>query len=113
MAETDENIDLTLDLDGMTLGELETLEDYTGLSIDDLNQMRQSGQMQMSSKLITYFVWLTNHRKDPKYTMEQARNTNISRLNFGQADDDEDEPETPAQKSAKKKPRRAKSNAAS
>ena len=110
MSATDEQVDLTLDLDGMTLEELETLEDYTGLTLQDIDNMRQSGEIPMSSKLMTYFVWLSKHRQNPGYTIQQARQVEIGKLNFNVSGGDADSKDsTPA----KKKPKRAKSSAAS
>lgn len=109
MSATGEQVDLTLDLDGMTLEELETLEDYTGLSLQDLDNMRASGEIPMSSKLMTYFVWLSKHRQNPGYTIQQARQVEIGKLNFNVASKDDDAAEKPA---TKKKPKSGKNNAA-
>ena len=69
-----------LDIDSLTLGEIETIEDETGLLIEELMQSAP-GKSRPSTKVLRCLVWAVRHRQDPSFTMEQARELNIEQMN--------------------------------
>jgi hypothetical protein len=69
-------------LGDLTLGELEELEDHTGLPMDVLRYS--------SAKVITFVVYLVRRRKDPDYSLDDARNIKIDAVGQMTQDDDGD-----------------------
>jgi len=62
--------DLRFDLDSLTVGELEDLEDRLGAGLDEIiRQLQQGGR---SAKLLRAIVWVTQRRTEPGFTWEQA-----------------------------------------
>ena len=58
---------ITINLDEMTLGELEQIEEYTGQPIASLNAEN------LPAKALTAIVLVMKRRTDPDFTFEQAR----------------------------------------
>ena len=71
---------MTVDLDDLTLGELEEFEDITGQSFD---QAQEGGFR--SVKALIALVFLSRRKVDPAFTLDDARNTKVTslRLNTG------------------------------
>ncbi len=74
------------DFDSLTLEEVETIENITGISIESI---MDAGQLR--GKTLKVIVWLMVKREDPSFTIEQA-----AKYTFKQAldlfDGDEQDP---------------------
>ena len=68
---------ITIDVNDLELGEVEFLEDESGLSLYEL----QDGNM--TSKAVIAIVCLVKRREDPNYTMDDARKVKLSELEVG------------------------------
>lgn len=71
MAETNETI--RFDIDKMTLGELEQIEEIAGL---DAVQRLQSGQM--TAKTLLAVAFIVKRRTDPQVTLEEVRSIPVT-----------------------------------
>lgn len=60
-------VDLSLNLDDFTLGDLEEIEEHTGFSVVD------AGAGNMPLKALVYMVYVQNRRDDTAYTLDAAR----------------------------------------
>jgi len=65
---------IVLDVDSLTLGELEEFEELTGLTLDSLVAGR------LPAKAITTLVFLTTRRANPEFTLDDARQLPLSAL---------------------------------
>lgn len=70
----------TYPIEEFTLGELEWLEEHIGSTLDDDAALR-------SMKAAVGVVYLIKRRDDPEFTLDQARETKLAKL--------ENEPEKP------------------
>jgi hypothetical protein len=61
---------LNIDPNEFTLGELEEFEELTGLGIESLGPA-------MPTKALTALVYLVERRTDPEFTMEAARKLKV------------------------------------
>lgn len=84
---TDDKI--TIDVDQMTLGDIDFFETYTGERLDSLQQGSPSG------KALIALVYITQKKKIPTYTIEDAMAVPVSAL----AQEEDDRP-TDADESA-------------
>lgn len=66
------------DLDSLTLGDLERLEEKTGQPMMEWFQQIQGGKL--SAKDLTLLAWVVKSRDDPSYTLEDARKVRIDEL---------------------------------
>jgi hypothetical protein len=73
-----------VDLDDLTLGEVEELEEKTGYNFAGNNQS-------IPVKAITYMLYLQERRKNSKFTLDDARAVKISGIKVGE----EENPTTP------------------
>ena len=64
-----------LDVNDLTLGEVEELEAVTGMTIEDFGP-----GMKFTAKIALAFVYLTEKRKNPDYTLDDARKVKVSEL---------------------------------
>jgi hypothetical protein len=71
---------LSLDLDSLTLGELEMLEEATERPWVDVTEELQTGKP--AAKTVVAIVWIIGRRKDPAFTLERARATSANDLVF-------------------------------
>jgi len=69
-----------LDIDSLTLGEIEQIEDETGLLIEELMQSAQ-GKTRPSTKVLRCLIWAAVHRSDPSFTMDRAREMTLDEMN--------------------------------
>lgn len=69
---TSKEFDITqIDLDGLTLGEMETVEDMTGLGLDEV--FEALGQKGPKSKIVIALGFVTERRKNPDVTVDEVR----------------------------------------
>lgn len=73
--------DISVDLNDMTLGELEEFEDIAGIPASSL------ANGQIPAKGITALVYISGKRADPAFTIEQARQVKLSAVKFPDAVD--------------------------
>lgn len=66
---------VVIDLDSFTLAEVEEFEEHAGVTLAELS----AG---VPSKAISVLVWLTNRRNDPNYTLDKARTTRMSEIEW-------------------------------
>lgn len=57
---------LQIDIDSLTLGDIEDVEDAVGKPIAEVFD-------HMSAKAITALVWVVRRREDPAFTLDNAR----------------------------------------
>ena len=67
---------LTLDLETFTLGELEDLEEATGMGWEEVVERVERGNP--SVKMLTAVLWIVRRRDDPAFTLADARATRIT-----------------------------------
>jgi hypothetical protein len=58
-----------MDIDTLTLGDIEDIENYAGLSFSDIGEDKPG-----VSKLRTALVWVLKRKENKKFTIEDARN---------------------------------------
>lgn len=58
-------------LEKLTLGEIEEFENYTGLSLGEIGEQFQDGNIKTSQ--VIFIIYLMNRRENPDYTLEDAR----------------------------------------
>jgi hypothetical protein len=63
---------LNVDLDHLTVGEIEEIEDLTGLSIDAFGEKGKP-----KGKMLRAIGYVTRKRTDPAYTWEAAGNLRV------------------------------------
>lgn len=68
---------INIDVNDLTLGEVEFFEEESGLTLADL----QSGAM--TTKAVTALVCAVKRRENPDYTMDDARKVKLSEFNVG------------------------------
>lgn len=72
-------MELTINLDDLTIGDLADIEDVTGVSMVGLRLDNPP------MKIIPALLWVQERRNDPGYTYEMARAIKIGDLNLGGA----------------------------
>lgn len=79
---------LQLNLDDVSLGDIEDFEDYTGMSFAVLDQVKDPEKAaSMSAKVFTGMALLALRHENPDATIEEARKVKVSQL-MGAVDDD-------------------------
>jgi hypothetical protein len=68
-------LQINLNMDDLTLGELEELESTVGLPISKMGDG--------SAKSIVALIWITERRDNPDFTLEDARKIRIGDVQFG------------------------------
>jgi hypothetical protein len=58
-----------MDIDTLTLGDIEDIENYAGLSFSDIGEDKPG-----VSKLRTALVWVLKRKSNPDFTIDDARN---------------------------------------
>ncbi|WP_200209110.1 hypothetical protein [Micromonospora coerulea] len=92
-------MDLRINPDDLTLGDLEDFEDFTGKSIDEAikpvpvlddegkrtfdEKGRPEMTVKVSTKAIICLVWLTQRKANPDFTVADARNVKVTSLVVG------------------------------
>jgi len=74
-------LEIALDIEQMTLADLEFFEEQSGLSIEDLSQGR------FTTKAILALITIDRRRTDPAYTMDDARKLKFGEVEFAAAAD--------------------------
>ena len=64
---------LTFDLDKVTLGDIVDIEDVCGVPWDDIVEMDNP-----PTKVLLAMVWVAKRRDNPKFTLDDARQTPIA-----------------------------------
>ena len=80
------NIDIENFIEDMELGEIELIEEATGLNISGI--LKQFETSDYSAKILIAIVWLALRRDDPEATMDTARR--IKLIQIADVPDDED-----------------------
>lgn len=70
---------LNVNVDDLTLGEVDDFEEASGLSIVDVSKLLK-GKKPLPAKALIALVWITKRRADESYTLEQARSVKVSEL---------------------------------
>ncbi|GIJ38521.1 hypothetical protein [Micromonospora andamanensis] len=89
-------MELKLNPDDLTLGDLEDFEDYTGKTIDEIvkpvpvvddegnrvfdDKGRPEMTMKVSSKSLVCLVWLMRRKDNPNFTIQDARQVKVTSL---------------------------------
>jgi len=63
---------MNISYDTLTLGEIETIEDLTGVTIDDIVSVKVP-----KGKLLRALIFVMTKRTDPGYTYEQTANLTL------------------------------------
>lgn len=90
-----------LDVNALTLEEIEMMEEHTGLLIEELMTVPK-GQKRPSTKVLICFVWVLKHREDPLFTIEKARQLTMDEMT--ELINDQDVEPTAGEKRRTKKP---------
>lgn len=69
------------DLESLTLGDLERIEEATGQPAMEWFRQIQGGSL--GAKDLALLVWVVRSREDPTFTLEDARNVRIDELGGG------------------------------
>lgn len=75
-AKEPKSIDLTIDLDDMSLGEIVDFEDASGSLIGSIDESN------LSARELVALVWIAQRRTDPDFTFDDAREVKVSQLNI-------------------------------
>jgi len=67
-------VELTINLDDLTIGDMADIEDATGVALAGINLK------QPPMRLIPALVWVQERRRDPGYTYEMARAIKLTEL---------------------------------
>ncbi len=70
-------MNLEFDLDELSLADAEDIEDYAGCSLADVAKKLANNP---PMKLMTAIIWITERRKNPGFTVEDARKTKINAI---------------------------------
>lgn len=62
---------ITIDLNSLTLGDVEDLEEYCGVPIMELEGRLRSNRL--STRMLTGLVWIMRRKTEPEFTIAQAR----------------------------------------
>ena len=73
-------MDIKFDPNSLTLGEMEKVEEITGRPISLV--LASMGAGELSAKAITAFVFVTQRRTNPEFTLDDARAASFSDLTF-------------------------------
>lgn len=100
-----EKIDLNLNIDDLTLGDLEDFEDFVGVPIDEVIKPvpvfdtngdrvfdakgRPESTMKVPTKAVICLVWLVKRKTSPDFTVADARNVRVTSLVLDQSSDAE------------------------
>jgi hypothetical protein len=77
----------SFDFEGLTLAEIEIIENLTNTSIDEA-----FGNGSPKGKALSAFAWVVKKRNDPNYKMEDAKNLTLKEaLSLVQGDDSKKE----------------------
>lgn len=68
--------ELTLDPDELTLGDIDTIEEMTGVPFDEA--LEQLGKL--STKAMIAFVFVLGRQRDPAFTVEDAKRVKVGTL---------------------------------
>ena len=68
---------LTLDFDELTVGDIEDFEAACGIDITAI------GPGNMPTKALAPLIWITERRRNPAFTLEDARAVKFSDLEYG------------------------------
>lgn len=71
-------IELNFDPEQLTIGQMEQLEDATGMQLDVLTKQMQEGKF--SAKVLKAVVWMLMSADDPSFTIEDAAKVKIGVL---------------------------------
>lgn len=98
-------IELNLDPDSLTIGDLEDFEDFVGKPINeairqvpavdaDGNKVfdergRPEMTVSVSAKALKALIWIVQRKKTPGFSLEDARNVRVSSLALGAPSEDE------------------------
>lgn len=112
---------LQFDPDAWTLGDMESFEDLTGLTIQEAfteatvknsasepeldNRGRPVKRIRMSAKVMVAVVFIEKRRQDGAFTLDQARETKISE--FVLTSGEQDPKDSPAAKKGSARSRRS------
>lgn len=77
---------ISVDIDGMTLGEMELVEDLTGLGLDEIGAVMSKPGPKV--KVLTALAYVVKRRTQPDITLEEIKGMRIAL-----ADDDPKEPD--------------------
>jgi len=68
--------ELTLDVDELTVGDLDVIEDMTGVPFQEALALLEK----MSTKAVIAFIFVLGRQQDPSFTVEDARATKLKTL---------------------------------
>lgn len=70
----DAPLNLAIDIETLTIGELEEIEDITGLAFGNIDWAH------LSARLMRALVYIVARRDNPDFTVEDARNVRLTQL---------------------------------
>jgi len=76
---------VVIDVNTLTWGELEQIEDLTGRNVTG-----ELGRGQPSAKTMTALIWVVKRRTDPNFTMDDARALTVTGVNVKAPTDPKD-----------------------
>lgn len=82
--------EVRIDISDLTLGEAEEFEEITGLALSNFGEGKP-----FPAKAIVALVYLTQHRTDPDFTLDDARGVRMSALSTGSVEVETDPTSSP------------------
>jgi len=64
-------VQITFDINALSLEDAEDLEEYTGIPVMKLSAALEAGAV--PTKVLTAMVWILKRREDPSFTLAAAR----------------------------------------
>lgn len=99
-----DKMNLRIDPDDLTIGDLEDFEDFIGTPFNEAFKPRpvvdENGErvfdakgrpemsVQVTAKVLRCLVWIVRRKVDPAFTLEDARNVRVSQLELVDGEDD-------------------------
>lgn len=90
MTDDDGKVEIELNFDELTLGDIEHLEQEFGMLAEDL--MQPETRRALGTRFLTHFVWCLMRHKVDGFTLEDARAVKLVDLPDGDAEDEELDP---------------------
>jgi hypothetical protein len=70
-----------MNIDDMTLGDLEDLEEATGMAFSDIEStLSQAGDKMPPIKVVKAIIWILRRKTDPAYTLADTASVKLTEL---------------------------------
>lgn len=71
-------MEMKIDVNSFTVGDLEDLEEHTGEPFEETFRKFEKGSIDL--KALKVIVWIAGRKEDPEFKLEQARDVEIAKV---------------------------------